>query len=275
MTDAAIDAGLTTTASAHAFADTAARLEAALDGRGLTVFARIDHAAGARAAGLELRPTLLLIFGDARGGTALMRALPTAGLDLPLKMLVWEDDAGAVHLTYRDPASIADARGADPASLPVVSNLAKALASLTAAVVGDEPLAPPLVGDAVAHDKGPGHIQAQVSTGGQSFFTDEPMAAGGGGAGPSPHDLLAAALAACTTMTLRLYADRKAWPLERIHVAVDHLREPDAAPPDLFRRRVALGGPLDGEQRERLMQIADRCPVHRTLTAGARIEAAA
>ena len=73
-------------------------------------------------------------------------------------------------------------------------------------------------------------------------------------------------------MTLRLYADRKVWPLERIHVAVDHLKEPDAMPPDLFRRRVALAGPLDADQRQRLMQIADRCPVHRTLTAGARVE---
>jgi putative redox protein len=265
-------AGLVTLPSPHAFAETVARLEAALDGAGLTVFARIDHAAGARAAGLDLRPTLLLIFGDARGGTPLMQALPTAGLDLPLKMLVWREDAGAVHLAYEDPTAIAARHGGDPEGLPVVASLGKALHALAAAVVGEAPLSSPLAGAAVAHDKGPGRIQAQVSTGGQSFFTDEPVAAGGGGSGPSPHDVLAAALAACTAMTLRLYADRKAWPLERIHVAVDHAREPDAAPPDLFCRRVALAGPLDGAQRERLMQIADRCPVHRTLAAGARIE---
>jgi len=266
------DAGLVTLASPHAFADTAARLEAALDGAGLTVFARIDHAAGARAAGLELRPTLLLIFGDAKAGTPLMQALPTAGLDLPLKLLVWEDDAGAVHLTYADPVSIATGRGRASGELPVIARLGDALEGIAAAVVGDEPLASPLAGPAVVHDKGPGRIQAQVSTGGQSFFADEPATAGGGSAGPSPHDLLAAALAACTTMTLRLYADRKAWPLERIHVAVDHHREPDAAPQDLFRRRIALAGSLDSAQSERLMQIADRCPVHRTLAAGARIE---
>ena len=125
---------------------------------------------------------------------------------------------------------------------------------------------------AAVHDNGPGRVQVEVSAGGRSFPADEPIAAGGGGAGPSPHDLLAAGLAACTAMTLRLYADRKAWPLERIDVAVDHLRQPDAAPPDLFRRQIVLTGPLDEAQRERLMQIAERCPVHRTLTAGARVE---
>ncbi|MEO8927061.1 MAG: OsmC family protein [Caulobacteraceae bacterium] len=133
---------------------------------------------------------------------------------------------------------------------------------------------PEFAAAASVHDQGPGRIQAQVSTGGQDFPADEPIEAGGGGTGPSPHDLLAAGLAACTTMTLRLYADRKTWPLERIHVVVDHVRQPDAAPPDLFRRRVVLTGPLDEGQRERLMQIADRCPVHRTLVAGARIETA-
>jgi putative redox protein len=261
------DAELVTLASPHAFSRTVARLEAELDDRRLTVFARIDHAAGAQAAGLKLRPTLLMIFGDPRGGTLLMQTLPTAGLDLPLKMLVWEDDSGSVHVTYRNPASIT-------VDLPVVSNLAKALASLAAAVVGDAPIVRALTGAAVVHDRGARSVQAQVATGGQGFFTDEPVSAGGGGAGPSPHDLLAAALAACTTMTLRLYADRKAWPMERIHVAVDHRREADAAPPDIFRRQVILDGALDSAQRERLLQIADRCPVNRTLTAGARIETA-
>ena len=132
------EGGLTTLASPHAFAETAARLEALLDERGLTVFARIDHAAGARAAGLALRPTLLMIFGDARGGTPLMQAAPTAGLDLPLKILVWEDDAGQTHLTYREPTSIAAAHGQGASDLRVVANLAMALAALAAAAVGDD-----------------------------------------------------------------------------------------------------------------------------------------
>ena len=140
---------------------------------------------------------------------------------------------------------------------------------------GPPPSATPRAFAATVRDEGPGRIQVQVSTGGQDFPADEPIEAGGGATGPSPHDLLAAGLAACTTMTLRLYADRKPWPLEAILVTVDHLRQPDATPPDLFRRRIALTGPLDDAQKERLMQIADRCPVHRTLTAGARIETAA
>ena len=139
---------------------------------------------------------------------------------------------------------------------------------------GATPPAAPHVFAAAVRDEGPGRIQAQVFTGAQTFLADEPIEVGGGATGPSPHHLLAAGLAACTTMTLRLYADRKDWPLERIHVTVDHIREPDAAPADLFRRRIALSGPLDEAQKERLVQIAERCPVHRTLTAGARIETA-
>ncbi len=75
----------------------------------------------------------------------------------------------------------------------------------------------------------------------------------------------------CTTLTVRLYADHKAWPLEKIAVHVAHEKAPGATPPDLFHRVVTLTGPLDQDQRERLLQIAERCPVHRTLTAGARI----
>jgi len=94
---------------------------------------------------------------------------------------------------------------------------------------------------------------------------------GGSGFGPNPYDLLAAALATCTTMTVRLYADHKAWPLEHIAVTVTHAKEVGATPADVFSRAVTLTGALDASQRERLMQIAERCPVHRTLTAGARI----
>jgi putative redox protein len=108
--------------------------------------------------------------------------------------------------------------------------------------------------------------------GGQSFIGDEPVSAGGTGLGPAPHDLLSAALAECTVMTLRLYADRKAWPLEAIEARVTHEVQPEATPRDLFRREVRLEGSLDETQRARLMEIAERCPVHRTLTAGSRIE---
>ncbi|MGH7023422.1 MAG: OsmC family protein [Caulobacteraceae bacterium] len=124
-------------------------------------------------------------------------------------------------------------------------------------------------------DRGPGELQVEIEVGGQHFVGDEPVSAGGTGTGPAPHELLAAALAECTVLTLRLYADRKAWPLERVEVEVIHEVQTSATPRDLFRRRIELFGPLDEQQSARLMDIAERCPVHKTLTAGSRIETAA
>ncbi len=130
---------------------------------------------------------------------------------------------------------------------------------------------PEMIFAATVHDTGPGRLAVQVRTGGQSFPGDEPLGVGGTALGPSPYDLLCAALAECTTMTLRLYADQKSWPLTGVHVAVGHARTPGQAQPDLFHRLISLEGPLDSAQRDRLMQIAERCPVHRTLTAGSRV----
>ena len=132
-----------------------------------------------------------------------------------------------------------------------------------------------MTSEAFVRDSGPHSLRAEVSVGGQAFIGDEPVAAGGTGLGPSPHDLLSAGLAECTVLTLRLYADRKAWPLEAVEARVIHEVQADQTPKDLFRRTVKLTGPLDDEQRSRLLEIAERCPVHRTLTAGSRIETAA
>jgi uncharacterized protein (DUF302 family) len=99
--------GLTTLPSAHGAKETMDRLEAEVKAKGLTVFARVDHAAGAKEAGMALRPTELLIFGNAKGGTPLMQALQTTGIDLPLKALVFEDVNGKVWLSYNEPAWIA------------------------------------------------------------------------------------------------------------------------------------------------------------------------
>ena len=103
--------GLTTVASSYGPKETMDRLEAAVKAKGLTVFARIDHAAGATEAGLPLRPTELLIFGNARGGTPLMQAAQTIGIDLPLKALVWQDAAGKTWLSYNEPAWLAQRHG--------------------------------------------------------------------------------------------------------------------------------------------------------------------
>ena len=95
--------GLITIPSTYGPEDTMNRLEAAARSKGLTVFAHVDHAAGAAAVGLPLRPTDLLIFGNAKGGTPLMQLDQTIGIDLPLKALVWQDASGKTWLSYNDP----------------------------------------------------------------------------------------------------------------------------------------------------------------------------
>ncbi|MBY6065836.1 bifunctional alpha/beta hydrolase/OsmC family protein [Leisingera aquaemixtae] len=109
-------------------------------------------------------------------------------------------------------------------------------------------------------------------------FADEPLAYGGTNRGMSPYGFVAAGLGACTSMTLRMYARRKGWPLEGISVDVSHdkVHAQDALPSgpakiDQFTRVVRLCGPLSGEQRARLLEIADKCPVHRTLESGAKV----
>jgi uncharacterized protein (DUF302 family) len=99
--------GLTTIPSSYGPKDTMNRLEAAVKAKGMTVFDRIDHAAGASAVALSLRPTEVLIFGNAKAGTPLIQSVQTTGLDLPLKALVWQDISGKTWLSYNDPAWLA------------------------------------------------------------------------------------------------------------------------------------------------------------------------
>lgn len=118
-------------------------------------------------------------------------------------------------------------------------------------------------------ETGVGKFQVEVLAGGATFLADEPVEAGGLDSGPNPYDLLASALGACTAMTLRLYAGRKDWPLARTTVRVLHTRTPQGR--DRFAREITLEGPLDDDQRRRLIEIAERCPVHRTLENGSDI----
>jgi uncharacterized protein (DUF302 family) len=106
------------------------RLQAEIRAQGMTVFARIDHAAGATEAGLELRPTNLIIFGNARGGTPLMQSAQTVGIDLPLKALVWEDAGGKTWLSYNEPSWIAQRHSIANAE-PVVSKMAAVLSAMS------------------------------------------------------------------------------------------------------------------------------------------------
>jgi uncharacterized protein (DUF302 family) len=119
--------GLTTMPSSFGPADTARRLEAAVKAKGMTVFARIDHAAGATEVGLTLRPTELVIFGNARGGTPLMQSDQTMGIDLPLKALVWQDAAGKTWLSYNDPGWLVKRHGMGAEVATTVATLSVAL----------------------------------------------------------------------------------------------------------------------------------------------------
>ncbi|QPF82488.1 DUF302 domain-containing protein [Bradyrhizobium genosp. L] len=124
--------GLITLRSAFGPQETMNRLEAEVKAKGMTVFAHVDHAAGAGAVGLPLRPTDLLIFGAAKGGTPLMQAAQTIGIDLPLKALVWQDEAGTTFLSYNDPAYLTGRHGIEPSGNPVVAAMTGALKAIAA-----------------------------------------------------------------------------------------------------------------------------------------------
>jgi uncharacterized protein (DUF302 family) len=124
--------GLITMRSSFGPEETMKRLEAEVTAKGMTVFAHVDHAAGAAAAGLPLRPTYLLIFGAAKGGTPLMQAAQTIGIDLPLKALVWQDEAGVTFLSYNDPAFLTHRHGVGDAGKPVVDAMSGALKAVAA-----------------------------------------------------------------------------------------------------------------------------------------------
>jgi len=118
--------GLIVIKSPNKSKDTMDRLESLVKQKGLTIFARIDHAAGAAKIGQKLRPTELLIFGNPQGGTPFMECGQTVGIDLPLKALVWEDASGQVWIGYNDPEFLAQRHGVS--NCPVVENMKKVLA---------------------------------------------------------------------------------------------------------------------------------------------------
>ena len=134
-------------------------------------------------------------------------------------------------------------------------------------MVNQQPAGPESV---TAEATGGGKFQARIDTGDHDFLMDEPVAYGGLSTGPNPFDLLEAALAGCTLMTLRLYAVRKGWPVDGIRVHVTH-QKGTADERDRFERQIEFGGDLDNEQRDRLIEIAQRCPVHLLLERGADV----
>jgi putative redox protein len=130
----------------------------------------------------------------------------------------------------------------------------------------------------ISNDKG---FRTEIQVGPHSLVADEPPSVGGTGLGLTPYDLLSASLGACTAMTLRMYADRKKWPLESVLIEMDHHKvhahdcetcETETGKVDIFSRTIEVKGALSEEQKERLLEIADKCPVHRTLHSEIQVE---
>ena len=178
--------------------------------------------------------------------------------------------AGANHLLdeRRDAAYVADVIAA------WVTRYLDPVASEQMVVAGEEPRM------VVVRETRNSKFQQSVSMGPHHMLADEPVAAGGEDSGPGPYDFVLAGLGACTSMTLRLYADRKSLPLERTTVTLKHSRihaldcaecETKAGMLDQIDLVIAMEGDLDAEQRQRLLEIADKCPVHRTLTSEVHI----
>ena len=139
-------------------------------------------------------------------------------------------------------------------------------------------LPPP--GVVIVEDRNIGPFAETVHVGTHVLSVDEPVASGGTNTGPSPYDYLLTGLGACTAMTLRMYARQKNWPLQKVRVWLKHdkIHAQDCADCetregkiDQIDRQIVLEGPLDAAQRQRLLEIADRCPVHRTLTSEIKI----
>lgn len=144
--------------------------------------------------------------------------------------------------------------------------------------VGSEPA---LAGQVRVSERGTGLFANTITTSDHNLLADEPVSFGGTNLGPSPYELLQAALGACTTMTIRMYAQRKQWPLEKVSVDLTHDKihaqdcqecETASGKIDRIKRTITLIGPLNEEQRESLLAIADKCPVHRTLHSEISIE---
>ena len=125
-----------------------------------------------------------------------------------------------------------------------------------------------------------GGLRQEIEAGGHHLVSDEPLDLGGTDAGPTPYDLLVAALGSCTAITLQMYARQKGWPLDAVEVRLSHAKihardcadcETREGKIDRIDREIVLQGALDAAQRARLLEIADRCPVHRTLTSEIKI----
>ena len=196
-------------------------------------------------------------------------------LHSPVDEVVSVDEAAEIFVAAKHPKSFVSLDRADH-MLSVEADIAYAAMVIAAwasryVEASARPVEPPADGVVRAEETGAGKFQVRVHAGGAVLNADEPVSVGGLGSGPTPYELVGAGLAACTAMTLRLYAGRKGWPLAQASVEVRHEKRKGETPADLFERSVCIDGELDAAQRARLLEIADRCPVHRTLEGGAEI----
>jgi uncharacterized OsmC-like protein/alpha-beta hydrolase superfamily lysophospholipase len=195
-----------------------------------------------------------------------------------------DDIVGIANATFiftaaKHPKSFVSLAGADHllsrrSDATYVANVIRAWAERYLDVVDIAPDLPSEAGVTVQETRA-GRFQQEIRTGRHRFLADEPVDVGGLDSGPGPYDLVLAGLGACTSMTLRLYAERKTVPLDRVTVRLGHSRihaadcencETKEGMIDRIDRVITLAGDLNEEQRKRLLEIADKCPVHRTLT---------
>ncbi|MCB9749750.1 MAG: OsmC family protein [Myxococcales bacterium] len=211
---------------------------------------------------------------------------PLLVLHAPRDQTVGIDHATRIFTAAKHPKSFISLDDADhlltrPTDARYVAEVLSAWASryLTGAdATSAEPPPPP--GEVVVRETGVGQFQHEVRVGRHRLTADEPTDVGGDDAGPGPYDFLLTALGACTSMTMRMYARRKGWPVERLRVTLRHAKvhardceDCDAAAKqraagakiDLIERELEITGALDDDQRARMLEIADKCPVHRTL----------
>jgi putative redox protein len=197
----------------------------------------------------------------------------------PRDAIVPIDNASQIFLAARHPKSFVSLDDADHllTRRDDAAYVAQVIAAWSARYVGEsapEPAAAGHEGGVRVEEAGTGKFANFIHAGRHRLRVDEPESAGGSDTGPSPYQLLLASLGACTSMTLRLYADHKGWPLERVAVQLQHAKihasdcaecETREGRVDRIERVIEVTGPLDAQQRARLLEIADRCPVHRTL----------
>ncbi len=206
----------------------------------------------------------------------------------PFDETVGIENAGEIFAAAKHPKSFVSLDTADHllSKRQDAAYVGDVIAAWAARYLGEaETGAPPLddcgTGQVCVAETGKGRFAQAINAGGHILSADEPASLGGTDTGPTPYDLLLASLGACTSMTLRMYAARKRWPLEQVRVRLSHEKihsddcetcETTNARIDRIERSVEITGALTAEQRERLLDIADKCPVHRTLHSEVLIE---